>query len=135
AVLVMATHDGYAQSFGLLHRRRIYLADSGEDLRGEDTLEPVLGREPPPQAFVVRFHLHPSVKATLGPNGDAALLRLPVGGVWRLQVRGGGLELQDSIYLGQGEEPRPSLQVAISGWTGAEPVTVKWALRRERKPG
>lgn len=135
AVLVVATHDGYAQNFGLLHRRRLYLADSGEDLRGEDTLEPVLGRQPPPQNFAVRFHLHPLVSAALNEAGDAVLLKLPLGGTWRLQARGGMLELQESVYMGQGDEPRPTLQVAVFGQTAAEPVTVKWALRRERKPG
>jgi uncharacterized heparinase superfamily protein len=135
AVLVVATHDGYAQNFGLLHRRRIYLADSGEDLRGEDTLEPVLGSRPPPQPFAVRFHLHPNVTATMNEAGDAVLLKLPVGGVWRLHARGGAAAIQDSIYLGHGEDPRPTRQVVVTGRTGAEPVTVKWALRRERKPG
>lgn len=135
AVLVVATHDGYAHNLGLLHRRRVYLADSGEDLRGEDTLEPVLGRQPPPQPFAVRFHLHPAATATLAESGGAALLRLASGAVWRLHARGGDVTIQESVYMGQGEEPRPSSQVVVSGLTGAEPVTVKWALRRERKPG
>lgn len=135
AVLVVATHDGYAQNFGLLHRRRLYLADSGEDLRGEDTLEPVLGSRPPSQPFAVRFHLHPSVSASFNEAGDAVSLKLPLSGVWRLQARGGAIEVQESVYMGRGEEPQPSLQVVVHGRTGDEPVTVKWALRRERKQG
>ena len=143
AVLVVATHNGYGRNFGYLHRRRVYLAENGEDLRGEDTLEPVIGATPQPQPFTIRFHLHPSVQA--GPTQDPSQvqLRLPSGAVWRLRVSGGTVELSESIYLGTGDEPRRTTQIAIAGHTaigqagaghgGSEAITVKWALRRERK--
>lgn len=135
AVLVVATHNGYSRNFGFLHRRRIYLAENGEDLRGEDTLEPVLGATPESRPFVVRFHLHPSVQASLIQGGTQALLRLPSGTGWRLRASGGVLELAESIYLGQGDEPRRTTQITVSGHSGPEGLTVKWALRRERKGG
>ena len=34
-----ASHDGYLTAFGALHRRRLYMAESGEDIRGEDAIE------------------------------------------------------------------------------------------------
>ena len=34
-----ASHDGWMKPFGAIHRRRLYLAESGEDLRGEDWIE------------------------------------------------------------------------------------------------
>jgi hypothetical protein len=34
------SHDGWVRQFGLRHRRRFYLSESGDDLRGEDVLEP-----------------------------------------------------------------------------------------------
>ncbi len=133
AMLVVATHNGYARNFGYLHRRRIYLAENGEDLRGEDTLEPVLGSNPAPQPFTARFHLHPSVRALQIHDGQQVQLHLPSGGVWRLNASGALLELAESIYLASGDEPRQALQIILNGHTTAEGATVKWALRRERK--
>ncbi|WP_448204388.1 heparinase II/III family protein [Azospirillum sp. sgz302134] len=133
AVLVVATHNGYSRNFGFLHRRRVYLAENGEDLRGEDTLEPVIGSTPDGQPFTIRFHLHPSVQASLIQGGSQVLLRLHSGAGWRLRATGGHVELEESIYLGNGDEPRRTTQIAISGHSGPEGITVKWALRRERK--
>ncbi|WP_207457216.1 heparinase II/III family protein [Azospirillum sp. SYSU D00513] len=132
AVLVVATHNGYARNFSFLHRRRVYLADNGEDLRGEDTLEPVIGATPENQPFALRFHLHPSVQAAFLGNGVVQLL-LPSGAEWRLRATGGNIVLDESIYLGGGGEHRRTTQVVIHGHTGSDGTTVKWALRRERK--
>ena len=128
AVLVEASHDGYREPFGLLHRRRLYLADTGEDLRGEDTLEGPEGK-----AFAIRFHLHPGVQASLLQGGDAALLRLPSGAGWRLKAAGGALELAESVYLGAGPDPRKTVQLVLRGTTRSGGTTVKWALRREKR--
>lgn len=133
AVLVVATHNGYARGFGYLHRRRVYLAENGEDLRGEDTLEPVLGANPAAQPFVVRFHLHPLVQALVIHSGQQVLLRLPSGAGWRLHAAGGLLELAESIYVGNGDELRRTMQIVVTGHADANGATVKWALRRERK--
>lgn len=134
AVLVVATHNGYSRNFGYLHRRRVYLAENGEDLRGEDMLEPVIGATPEPRPFTIRFHLHPAVQATLVQGGQVQL-KLPSGAAWRLRASGATLELEESIYLGSGDEPRRTTQIAVSGHTGPAIKTVKWALRRERKGG
>ena len=50
------------------------MAESGEDIRGEDAVEAAQ-----PQPFTVRFHLHPNVSASLQQDGEAVLLRLPTG--------------------------------------------------------
>ncbi|AWK87690.1 heparinase II/III family protein [Azospirillum thermophilum] len=133
AMLVVATHNGYSRGFGFIHRRRVYLADNGEDLRGEDMLEPVIGASPTGQPFAIRFHLHPGVQASLIQGGAQVLLRTAGGAGWRMRATGALLELEESIYMGSGDEPRRSTQIVMNGHTGPEGLTVKWALRRERK--
>ena len=118
-----ASHDGYAKPFGAIHRRRLYVAESGEDIRGEDMVE-----SPTPQPYVVRFHLHPTVDASLQQDGEAVLLRLPAGSGWRLRADGARLGLEESIYLG-GPEPRRSEQVVLTGFQDG-PQTVKWAITK-----
>ncbi|HYZ43030.1 MAG TPA: heparinase II/III family protein, partial [Stellaceae bacterium] len=122
---VSATHDGYRERFGLIYARQLFLSADGEDLRGEDQLTGLPGA-----AFAVRFHLHPSVQASLVRDGSAALLRLPSGTVWRLRAAGAGMSLGESVYLGSGEA-RKTQQVVLSGTVPPGGATVRWAIRRE----
>jgi uncharacterized heparinase superfamily protein len=116
-----ATHDGWKKSLGAIHRRRLYLAESGDDLRGEDLVE----AEAPP-AFTVRFHLHHNVTATLHEDGGSVLLRLPSGAAWRLRARGGRISVEDSVQMFG--EARPTTQVAVAAEAGSG--TVQWAIGR-----
>jgi len=118
-----ASHDGWGLPYGAIHRRRIYMAESGEDIRGEDAVEAA-----EPQPFVVRFHLHPGVEASLQQDGEAVLLRLPGGGGWRLRADGAKVGLEESIYLG-GAEPRQCEQVVLTG-TQDGPQQVRWAITK-----
>jgi uncharacterized heparinase superfamily protein len=126
---VSATHDGYRERFGLTYARQLFLSADGEDLRGEDRLTGLPGA-----AFTVRFHLHPSVQASLAHDGKAASLRLPSGSVWWLRAAGAEMSLGESIYLGSGEA-RKTQQIVLSGTVPPGGATVRWAIRREaRKP-
>jgi uncharacterized heparinase superfamily protein len=122
---ISATHDGYRNRFGLTYERQLFLAADGEDLRGEERLT---GR--PGAVFAVRFHLHPSVQASMAEDGGAVLFRLPSGMCWRLRAAGAEMSLGESVYLGSGVA-RKSQQVVLSGTVGAEGAAVRWALRRE----
>jgi uncharacterized heparinase superfamily protein len=117
-----ASHDGWLKPFGAIHRRRLYLAESGCDIRGEDVIEAAT-----PQPFTIRFHLHPTVVASMLQDGEGALLRLPSGG-WRLRAEGAKMSLEESIFLG-GPEPRRSEQVVLTGLQDG-PQHVKWAITK-----
>ncbi|MGE0221733.1 MAG: heparinase II/III family protein [Acetobacteraceae bacterium] len=118
-----AEHDGWRKPFGAIHRRRLYMAESGDDIRGEDVVE---ANEPQP--YTIRFHLHPDVQTSLQQDGEAVLLRLRSGSGWRLRADGGQLSLEESIYLG-GAEPRKSEQVVLTGSQDG-PQQVKWAISK-----
>jgi uncharacterized heparinase superfamily protein len=123
-----ASHDGWKKPFNAIHRRRLYMAESGEDVRGEDLIE-----SPSPQPFTLRFHLHPEVQANLQQDGATVLLRLRSGSFWRLRADGGRLSLEESIYLG-GVEPRRGEQVVLTGFADG-PQQVKWALSKVERAG
>lgn len=130
------SHDGYVAPFALQHRRRLYLAGTGEDLRGEDVLAPVglerKGAAAEPQKFCIRLHLHPRVQAVLIRDGAAVLLKTSGGAGWRFRAAGAELGLSDSIYLGKRGELRRSQQITLTGTTDPTKATsVKWALQRE----
>ncbi|MGQ0674544.1 MAG: heparinase II/III family protein [Rhodospirillales bacterium] len=130
AALIDARHDLYLKRFGLRHRRRLYMAPGGEDVRGEDTLD-----GPADVDFAAQFHLHPGVDATLLQGGSAALLRLPGGAGWRMRGAGAAMALAESVYFGDGGEMKRSHRLVLSGKTGEGGETVvKWALQREARP-
>ena len=122
------SHDGYAASNGVIHRRRIYVTAGGTDVRGEDSLSGTGEHK-----FAVRFHLHPTVKASLVKDGASVLLRLPDGTGWRMRCSGGVASLQESIYLGDSAEAKRSEQVVITGATRGGDALVKWALTKLNK--
>jgi len=118
-----ATHDGYRRVNGALHRRCLYVAESGEDIRGEDAVE-----ASSPLPYVVRFHLHPQVVPTLQPDGETVVLRLASGTTWRFRAVGAAVSLEESVYLG-GPTLKPSQQIVLTGASDG-PQTVKWAIMK-----
>jgi len=118
-----ASHDGWGKLFGAVYHRRLYLSESGDDLRGEEFIE-----AEQPQPFTIRFHLHPHVTASLQQDNGAVLLRLPSGAGFRLRADGARLAVEESVYFG-GLEPRRAEQIVLAGHQDG-PQQVKWALTR-----
>lgn len=127
--LLVASHDGYVQRFGLLHRRMIYLSRQGDDIRGEDCLERQQQslKGPVPQ-YDVRFHLHPDVTLSLQSGANRVLMRLPTGEFWQFQCSGAELTVEDSLYLGQGTKLQNCRQIILSGATKDDKTVIKWSL-------
>ena len=59
--------------------------------------------------FAVRFHLHPTVKATRLTDGHGAMLMTPNKEVWTFSAREDRVELEDSVYLAGSEGPRRTI--------------------------
>jgi len=132
SVWLEASHDGYADTARLVHRRKLFLAASGEDLRGEDNLLP-LGGAILAHDYALRFHLHPSVRASITHDRQTVLLAPPSGPGWRLRAAGGQMELAESVYLGSGGEVKRTQQVVVTGLLERDGAVIKWAIRREAK--
>lgn len=130
AIWIDAEHDGYRTPFNLVHCRRLYLGVDGEDLRGEDRLVPGSGGPREARRFAVRFHLHPSVDASLIQGGAAVLLRPPSGTGWYFRADGGTVELAESIYMGRAGDVKRSEQIVITGRIGRDGARVRWALQK-----
>ncbi len=132
--LLTASHDGYTKSNGLLHERAFWLSPDGFNLRGEDNFVPIAGasRRAGSQAYTIRFHLHPSVKATLSQDQNSAMLLLPDRSGWRFSAKGARLSLEDSVYLVDRPTPQRTLQIVLSGYA-AEDHKILWAFKKLQK--
>jgi uncharacterized heparinase superfamily protein len=89
---IIASHDGYAETMGVVHHRRIE-RQPGIFL-GEDWIEGtgVAGR-----TITARFHLHPDVVVEAG-GGGALCLKAGESCRWLFNYDGGTLSIGPSIY-------------------------------------
>ena len=134
ATWIDASHDGYLDSLGLLHKRRLYVGAAGSDVRGEDALTHVRTRRRLGREFAVRFHLHPDVRCAMTEDRRAALLRLPSGAMWQMRAAGASMSIDESVYAGDGASRRRTSQIALTGPT-EDAITVKWAFKFMPKGG
>lgn len=139
---VLATHDGYVATHGLVHARRLFLSPDGRDLRGEDALSAeteaqkrifsrtVAGAPRLGVAVSVLFHLHPDVEAALMPGGGVEL-RLPSSETWVFRQSGGSLELAESAFLDHARaRQRAARQIVVTVRVVEFAGRVTWAIRR-----
>jgi uncharacterized heparinase superfamily protein len=131
ALEVVARHNGYDRSFGLIHERRITMSSDGLRCEGEDKLSPTERRVPGAgQAdYALRFHLHPSVRLELAEGGTAALLTLPDDARWLFRASGLPVTVEESIFLGGREGPRQNDQLVVAAKVRENPALV-WTLER-----
>ena len=128
ATWIDTSHDGYLDTLGLMHKRRLYAAAAGADVRGEDSLVHIRRRRRQGREFALRFHLHPDVRCAMTEDRRAVLLRLASGAVWQMRAAGASLGIDESIYAGDGATRRRTSQIALIGPI-EEATTVKWAFR------
>lgn len=142
-VAIVARHDGYARRFGLIAERVLLLHASGELIEGTDRLSPVGGgARPDADRFAVRFHLHPSIRASRSLGGDSVVLVAPDGEAWRFVALGTEAMLEPSVFLAGLQGPRRSEQIVLYGRARLVPE-FGWRLelqaegkpRAARRPG
>jgi uncharacterized heparinase superfamily protein len=144
-VMLRLSHDGYLDRFGVVHHRSFRLSADGKRLDGEDTFAGAHGEALSTRrgdAFAVRFHLHPTLKASRHSDGHGALLVLPNKEVWTFDAYEEKVELEESVYLAGPDGPRRAVQLVIHGrardvprvhWTFAHQDAQEPARRASRE--
>ena len=127
--LINAANEICGRAGKVSHQRSVFLSQTGNDLRGEDRISsPSSG----PLDYIIRFHLHPGVKAILTRKETRIVIMLPNKTAWQFNARGGTMSLEDSVFLGDALGPRKTQQIVIRG--SSEASSANWALRRVEKP-
>jgi uncharacterized heparinase superfamily protein len=129
AVVLRASHDGYADAFNIIHQRVLILSADGRRVDGEDIFTPAKGDNVPAErdAFAVRFHLHPAVKANRLADGHSAMLQMPNKEVWTFNAYEDKVDLEESVYLAGPDGPRRTLQLVIYG-RARKVMRVQWSF-------
>jgi uncharacterized heparinase superfamily protein len=137
SVILRASHDGYADRFGVLHQRALKLSLAGNRIDGEDLFISADGDIIPqnmPDEFAVRFHLHPTVKANKLTDGHGAMLMLPNRDVWTFNAYEDRAEIEESVYLSGPDGPRRAVQIVIYGRARKIP-RVHWSFAQVTSSG
>jgi uncharacterized heparinase superfamily protein len=130
SITLRAGHDGYADRYGILHERTVTLAGDGARLDGEDLF---LAADGGPQIrgkqdqYAIRFHLHPSIKASRLTDGRGVLLMMPNKEVWTFSAGDNRVQLEDSVYLAGNDGARRAVQLVVSGQARSTPRVV-WSF-------
>ena len=126
-LVLRASHDGYADLFNVVHHRTLILSPDGQKLEGEDVFTPAKGDTMPAgrDQFALRFHLHPSIKATRLSDGHTAMLLMPNKDVWTFSAFEDRIDVEESVYLAGPDGPRRSVQVVIYG-RARKVMRVQW---------
>ena len=144
AIVVRASHDGYADRFNLVHQRALMLATGSHRLDGEDLFVPAGSSNRRTEAndeFAIRFHLHPAVKANRLTDGKGVMLMLPNKEVWSFDAYENQVEIEESVYLSGNDGPRRTIQIVIYGharqidrvhWTFSHVTHPATGTRRDR---
>ena len=91
--------------------------DSGGRIKGDQT------------RFALRFHLHPSVKASRLSDARGVMLVLPNRDVWTFEALDDKVSLEDSVFLAGNDGPRRSAQIVIRQDSRRVP-SIRWSFVR-----
>ncbi len=125
---IRLSHDGYRAGFRTDLQRTLGVGRDGTLLTGSDVLVSGSAVQPATTALQARFHVHPSITATI--LGDDAVLLMPQRGpAWRFTVEGGSLALEDSMFFAGNDGPRRISQIIGTAASLTDPMT--WRLEMQ----
>jgi uncharacterized heparinase superfamily protein len=137
AIVLRASHDGYADRFSIVHQRALMLAVDGNRLDGEDLFVPSSAGNKQRNVndeFAIRFHLHPAIKANRLTDGKGVMLMLPSKDVWTFDAYESTVEIEESVYLAGADGPRRTVQIVIYGHA-RQADRVHWSFSRVTPAG
>jgi uncharacterized heparinase superfamily protein len=126
AGVLAARHDGYAPTLGLLHERRWRLHPDGALLEGHDGFVRDAGGRSGPVEAAIRFHLHPSVRASRIGRG---VRLVGAGAPWLFETDEVDPVIEESVYFAAFNGARRTEQIVLH-LTVTDGVQVAWRFRR-----
>ncbi|MGL4440754.1 MAG: heparinase II/III family protein [Bosea sp. (in: a-proteobacteria)] len=121
-------HDGYRSQFGVGLTRRLLLGPHGTSLSGSEAIEGTPNEAAVTSKLMTRFHLHPSMQATLLTQ-STLLLTSVRGPSWRFGCEGAGMQIEESVFFAAIDGTRRTAQIVLTAEDVNTPVL--WTLRKE----
>ena len=132
-LLLSCSHNGYMKTHGIIHTRKMFLANDGKDLRGNDHLEYNGAPGEIPSFAIVRFHLHPHVSARISNNKQIILKIRTHNSGWLFKTENCKLYLDKSIYLKDNQKISTQqiiLQIPLTNIQSVGNISINWAFKK-----
>lgn len=129
---ISVSHDGYNSSFGITHRRTLFLSSDGECINGTDSFENY--RTDPHSGdgsnhVAIRFHLHPDVDAEIINNDIAVQLTSAKSERWVFTCVDARIEIEESIYF----NPVATQTIQIVLFSSTLPADeIRWVFQKSK---
>lgn len=130
--ILVASHDGYLDKFGLYHERSIQLHPSGTIIRGGDRFMAKGGAEPAENCgfqATARFHIHPSIQIRPVDENEV-LLVAPDAQTWSFTCIDAKIEVGEDVFFADSSGIRGSRQLEIVFDVGKLPE-IGWRLEQK----
>ena len=124
---VFATHNGYEQNFGCIHKREISIDKDTKNLIGCDEL--IKKKDGKPLNYNIRFHLYPGLTAVKTISGNSVLIQLSKNKSLLFTIMGESISLEKSIFLGSNKILENTC-VTISGNLVNKDKSIHWVIKR-----
>lgn len=124
---LIASHNGYEQNFGCLHKREISINKNTKNLIGCDEL--TKKKDGKPVNFCIRFHLYPGLTAVKTMGGNSVLIQISKNKSLLFVIKEGSISLEKSIFLGRNKILENTC-VTISGNLVNKDKTIHWEIKK-----
>ena len=122
-----ASHNGYENNFGCIHKREIYFDKENNYLKGSDYI--FKKKDGIPIRYVFRFHINPELTVVKTMGGNSALIQISKNKSVLFTINNENLEIEKSIFLG-GKKILDNACITISGNLVNKNKSLNWEIRK-----
>ena len=139
--IIECTHDGYSETYGVVHHRKIKMSSNGNIVSGVDTIlaESNIQRKIFDQwmsktntmPFSAQFHIAPDVAVELNEDKTKVILKTLKGIIWIFEVLNGEISIQDSAFIEFSNlNPRAAKQIVVTSSAIDYQGCIEWILSK-----
>ncbi len=126
-IKIAASHNGYEQNFGCMHRREIAFNKETKNLIGTDEL--IKKKNGKPLTYNIRFHLYPGLTAVKTMSGNSVLIQLSKNKSLLFTIENESILLEKSIFLGRNKILENTC-VTVSGNLVNKDKIIHWGIKK-----
>ena len=128
------SHDSYENKYGYIHKRKLFVLNSGKVFTGTDSFETSKQHKVKAKNdinFYAYFQLHPDVELWDHPRLQTIILRLKNGEHWIFESDLGTVNIEESTFINSRlSRPQSTKRIVIKSSTFLSKTEIKWSLRR-----
>lgn len=126
---ITASHNGWEKQ-GWFHQRSLWLSFDGNELMGQDVLKPVKANIAGKEPVILRFHLHPNIRAEHMEGYSGVVINLPDGERWYFDMAEGDVSLGRGTWMGRANDIRDIQSIVIPIPVYNNQVSIDWRFYR-----